>query len=90
MAFSAAFALVLRPRAHLTRYHGVFAPNFKHHYHIVTNGAHPAARAPLAVQLAGCLTYPLNLESVNIYEGTHDVRALILGPAQTRIATFAG
>ena len=58
VAVSAAFALVLDPRAHLTRYHGVFAPNFKHHYHIVPNGAHPAAREPLAVQLAGCSTYP--------------------------------
>ena len=29
-----------------------------------------------------------NLETVNTYEGTHDVHALILGPAQTGIAAF--
>jgi glutaryl-CoA dehydrogenase len=30
-----------------------------------------------------------NLETVNTYEGTHDVHALILGRAQTGIAAFA-
>ena len=44
-------ALVPRPRAHLTRYHGVFAPNFKHRHRVVPNAAHPAAREPLAVPL---------------------------------------
>ena len=39
---------VPRPRAHLTRYHGVLAPNFKHRYRIVANPAHQAAREPLA------------------------------------------
>jgi glutaryl-CoA dehydrogenase len=29
-----------------------------------------------------------NLETVNTYEGTHDVHALILGRAQTGIAAF--
>ena len=33
-----------RPRAHLTRYHGVFAPNFKHRHLIVANRAHQTAR----------------------------------------------
>ena len=37
-------ALVPRPRAHLTRYHGVFAPNFKHRHLIVANRAHQTAR----------------------------------------------
>ncbi len=32
----------------------------------------------------------LNLETVNTYEGTHDVHALILGRAQTGIAAFGG
>jgi Putative transposase len=32
-------ALVPRPRAHLVRYHGVFAPNAKHRHHIVTGPA---------------------------------------------------
>ncbi len=30
----------------------------------------------------------LNLETVNTYEGTHDIHALILGRAQTGIAAF--
>ena len=30
----------------------------------------------------------LNLESVNTYEGTHDIHALILGRAQTGIQAF--
>jgi glutaryl-CoA dehydrogenase len=30
-----------------------------------------------------------NLETVNTYEGTHDIHALILGRAQTRIAAFS-
>ena len=30
-----------------------------------------------------------NLETVNTYEGTHDVHALILGRAQTGIQAFA-
>jgi hypothetical protein len=30
----------------------------------------------------------VNLETVNIYEGTHDVHALILGRAQTGPAAF--
>ena len=41
-------ALVPRPRAHLTRYHGVFAPNFKHRKRIVPKHAEaetaPASR----------------------------------------------
>jgi glutaryl-CoA dehydrogenase len=32
----------------------------------------------------------LNLETVNTYEGTHDVHALILGRAQTGIQAFTG
>ena len=32
----------------------------------------------------------MNLETVNTYEGTHDVHALILGRAQTGMAAFAG
>lgn len=33
-------ALVPRPRLNLTRFHGVFAPNFKHRKHIVPQRAH--------------------------------------------------
>ena len=39
-------ALVPRPRAHLTRYHGVFAPNCKHRHRIIPNPAHQSAREP--------------------------------------------
>lgn len=34
------------------------------------------------------IRHVLNLEAVNTYEGTHDVHALILGRAQTRIQAF--
>ncbi|MCB2107546.1 MAG: acyl-CoA dehydrogenase, partial [Rhodobacteraceae bacterium] len=35
------------------------------------------------------IRHMLNLESVNTYEGTHDVHALILGRAQTGIQAFS-
>ena len=34
------------------------------------------------------IRHVLNLESVNTYEGSHDVHALILGRAQTGIQAF--
>jgi glutaryl-CoA dehydrogenase len=34
------------------------------------------------------IRHMLNLETVNTYEGTHDVHALILGRAQTGIQAF--
>ena len=36
------------------------------------------------------IRHVMNLETVNTYEGTHDVHALILGRAQTGIPAFAG
>ncbi|HJU19869.1 MAG TPA: acyl-CoA dehydrogenase [Stellaceae bacterium] len=36
------------------------------------------------------IRHVVNLETVNTYEGTHDIHALILGRAQTGIAAFAG
>ena len=33
--------------------------------------------------------FMLNLETVNTYEGTHDIHALILGRAQTGIQAFS-
>jgi len=36
----------------------------------------------------GVIRHMVNLEGVNIYEGTHDVHALILGRAQTGIQAF--
>jgi glutaryl-CoA dehydrogenase len=35
------------------------------------------------------IRHVMNLESVNTYEGTHDIHALILGRAQTRIQAFS-
>jgi len=34
------------------------------------------------------MRHVVNLETVNTYEGTHDIHALILGRAQTGIAAF--
>jgi len=34
------------------------------------------------------MRHMVNLESVNTYEGTHDVHALILGRAQTGLQAF--
>ncbi|MBT3238954.1 MAG: acyl-CoA dehydrogenase, partial [Rhodospirillaceae bacterium] len=34
------------------------------------------------------MRHMINLETVNTYEGTHDIHALILGRAQTDIAAF--
>ena len=36
------------------------------------------------------IRHMMNLETVNTYEGTHDIHALILGRAQTGIQAFAG
>lgn len=36
----------------------------------------------------GIMHHRLNLKRVNTHEGTHDVHALILGPAQTGIQAF--
>jgi glutaryl-CoA dehydrogenase len=36
----------------------------------------------------GVIRHMLNLETVNTYEGTHDVHALILGRAQTGLQAF--
>ena len=36
----------------------------------------------------GVIRHMVNLESVNTYEGTHDVHALILGRAQTGLQAF--
>ncbi len=36
------------------------------------------------------IRHVMNLESVNTYEGTHDIHALILGRAQTGLQAFTG
>ena len=35
------------------------------------------------------IRHMMNLEAVNIYEGTHDIHALVLGRAQTGIQAFS-
>src|SRR3546814_2047161 len=35
------------------------------------------------------IRHMMNLETVNTYEGTHDIHALILGRAQTGLSAFA-
>ena len=56
-------ALVPRPRAHLTRYHGVFAPNFKHRHRIIPNPVHQSAREPHASRPAS-MSWMQRLERV--------------------------
>ena len=51
-------ALVPHPRAHLTRYHGVFAPNFKHRLCISSAAV---LTAPGGVPLARCASIPVPL-----------------------------
>ena len=36
----------------------------------------------------GVIRHMMNLEAVNTYEGTHDIHALILGRAQTKLQAF--
>ena len=36
------------------------------------------------------IRHVMNLETVNTYEGTHDIHALILGRAQTGLQAFTG
>jgi glutaryl-CoA dehydrogenase len=36
----------------------------------------------------GVIRHMVNLETVNTYEGTHDIHALILGRAQTGLQAF--
>ena len=45
-------ALVARPRAHFTRYHGMLAPNLKHRRRIVPNPARQTAGEPRATRPA--------------------------------------
>jgi glutaryl-CoA dehydrogenase len=49
------------------------------------------APAPLTHDAAeyNIMRHVANLESVNTYEGTHDIHALILGRAQTGLQAFA-
>ena len=80
-------ALIPRPRAHLTRYHGVFAPNFKHRRRIVPNPAHQSAREPPASRRAPMRwmqrlkrVFHIDIEHCGVCGGTLRVIACIDAP----------
>ena len=78
---------VPRPRANLTRYHGVFAPNFKHRHCIVPNPVHPSARKPHASRRAPMRwmqrlerVFHIDIEHCGVCGGTLRVIACIETP----------
>ena len=80
-------ARVPRPRAHLTRYHGVFAPNFKHRRLIIPNPAHRTAREPHASRRASMnwmqrleRVFHIDIERCGVCGGTSRVIACIETP----------
>ena len=80
-------AFVPRPRAHLTRYHGVFAPNFKHRHHIIPNPARHSAREPHAFRRAPMSwmqrlkrVFRIDIEHCGVCGGTLRVIACIETP----------
>ena len=80
-------ALVPRPRAHLTRYHGVFAPNFKHRRRIVPKPAHQTAREPHASRPAPMSwmqrlkrVFHIDIEHCGVCDATLRVIACIATP----------
>ena len=84
-------ALVPRPRAHLTRYHGVFAPNCKHRHRIVPNPAHQSAREPPASRPAPMRwmqrlkrVFHIDIEQCGVCGGTLRVIACIETPPKCR------
>ena len=80
-------AFVPRPRAHLTRYHGVFAPNFKHRRRIVPKPAHQTAREPHASRPAPMSwmqrlkrVFHIDIEHCGVCDATLRVIACIATP----------
>ena len=80
-------ALVPRPRAHLTRYHGVFAPNCKPRRRIIPDPAHPSAREPPASRRAPMRwmqrlkrVFHIDIEHCGVCGGTLRVIACIETP----------
>ena len=80
-------ALVPRPHAHLTRYHGVFAPNFKHRHRIIPNPVHQSAREPHASRPAPMSwmqrlkrVFHIDIEHCGVCGGTLRVIACIETP----------
>ena len=80
-------ALYHAPRAHLTRYHGVFAPNFKHRHRIIPNPVHQSAREPHALSPAPMSwmqrlnrVFHIDIEHCGVCGGTLRVIACIETP----------
>ena len=80
-------ALVPRPRANLTRYHGVFAPNFKHRRRLIPNPAHRTTREPHASRRAPMTwmqrlnrVFHIDIEHCGVCGGTLRVIACIETP----------
>jgi len=55
-------ALVPRPRLNLTRFHGVFDPNFKHRAQIVPRRAQGSATNPSLATPSQTVTLPSSLQ----------------------------
>ena len=84
-------ALIPRPRTHLTRYHGVFAPNFKHRRRIIPNPAHQTTREPHASRRAPMTwmqrlnrVFHIDIEHCGVCGGTLRVIACIATPLKCR------
>ena len=82
---------VPRPRAHLTRYHGVFAPNFKHRRRLIPNPAHQTARKPHAPRPAPMSwmqrlkqVFHIDIEHCDVCGATSRVIACIETPLKCR------
>ena len=80
--------LVPRPRAHLTRHHGVFAPNFKHRRRVIPNPTRQIARKPHASRPAPMSwmqrlkqVFHIDIEHCDMCGGTLRVIACIETPA---------
>ena len=89
-------ALVPRPRVHITRYHGVFAPNCKHRHRIVPNPAHQSAREPPVSRRAPMRwmqrlerVFRIDIEHWGVCGGTLRVTACIETPLEVPLATRA-
>ena len=89
-------ALVPRPRVHLTRYHGVFAPNCKHRHRIIPNPAHPSARephpsrrAPMSWMQRLKRVFRIDIEHCGMCGGTLRLIACIEKPLEVPLATRA-
>ena len=82
---------VPRPRAHLIRYHGVFAPNFNHRHRIIPNPVHQSAREPQPSRPAPMRwmqrlkrVFHIDIEHCGLCGGTLRVIACIEPPLKCR------